>query len=289
MRYLTSIPSSLSRGFRQRVHHACEAAACTGETLTYQDLAETVIGDADRGSADRRFIRLADAALCENMRDDVREGRPLSAVAVRQALSGLPGDEFYTQVWELGRFTGEQDAQGFVSDEWQAYCEHVAPGSQTDESELPVETIISGGQTGADRGALIAARRCSIGTGGWMPRGFRALDGDHPEFALRYGIREHTSRNYPPRTRMNVRSADGTIRIATTFDSPGERLTLRAIRQYDTPLLDIDASSPLSVAMVRDWLRQHGIRTLNVAGNSERTSPGIQQFITDYLSRVLAA
>ena len=31
------------------------------------------------------------------------------------------------------------------------------------------ERVISGGQTGADRAALIAARAAGIPTGGWMP------------------------------------------------------------------------------------------------------------------------
>ena len=32
--------------------------------------------------------------------------------------------------------------------------------------------IISGGQTGADEGGLMAAALLGIPTGGWMPRGF---------------------------------------------------------------------------------------------------------------------
>ena len=40
-----------------------------------------------------------------------------------------------------------------------------------------------------------------------MPRGFRALDGPRPEFAELYGVREHTSDRYPPRTALNVKES----------------------------------------------------------------------------------
>jgi len=43
--------------------------------------------------------------------------------------------------------------------------------------------IISGGQSGADRAGWRAARTFGILSGGWMPRGFLAEDGPHPEFA----------------------------------------------------------------------------------------------------------
>ncbi|HSQ58757.1 MAG TPA: putative molybdenum carrier protein, partial [Gemmata sp.] len=61
---------------------------------------------------------------------------------------------------------------------------------------MRLERVISGGQTGADRGALIAARAAGIATGGFMPRGFLAHDGNHPEFAELYDMRETESSRY---------------------------------------------------------------------------------------------
>lgn len=148
--------------------------------------------------------------------------------------------------------------------------------------------IISGGQTGADRGALIAAKELGLQTGGWMPKGFRAQDGDHPEFEELYGVVEHESPNYQPRTALNVRDSDATIRIATNFESPGERLTLKMIRQYCKPYLDID---PLNEShtpeRLVDWLRKNNVKILNVAGNSERTSSGIEEFTTAFIHESL--
>jgi hypothetical protein len=46
--------------------------------------------------------------------------------------------------------------------------------------------IISGGQTGVDRGALLAAKEMGISTGGWCPPKREAEDGKIPlEFALK--------------------------------------------------------------------------------------------------------
>ena len=46
--------------------------------------------------------------------------------------------------------------------------------------------VISGGQTGADRAGLQAAKSSGIKTGGYMPKGFLALDGNKVEFQYLY-------------------------------------------------------------------------------------------------------
>jgi len=138
--------------------------------------------------------------------------------------------------------------------------------------------VISGGQTGVDLGALLAAEEHGIKTGGWMPLGFMAQDGKHPEYSDRFGIQEHISKRYQPRTALNVKESDGTLRIAVHFSSPGEILTYRMIGQYKKPSIDVDAmvddTLPFQVA---EWIEKHNIETLNVAGNSERTCPGIRE------------
>lgn len=146
--------------------------------------------------------------------------------------------------------------------------------------------VISGGQTGVDRAALDAARVFDIKTGGHMPPGFLALDGFHPEFAKRYGMQEHTRPGYPPRTERNVKDADTTLQIARTFTSPGERLTTRLVKKHKKRHIVIDAANPLSVDEVVKSL--YGCDVLNVAGNSEDTTPGIYDFAFEYLCRVFS-
>ena len=101
------------------------------------------------------------------------------------------------------------------------------------EPQTPrLQKVISGGQTGADRAGLIAAHSMGMKTGGFMPRGFRAEDGNHPEFADKFDIQEHRSAEYPPRTALNVQMSDGTIRFATNWRTRGEQLTLRKIHEF---------------------------------------------------------
>jgi hypothetical protein len=151
---------------------------------------------------------------------------------------------------------------------------------------MQLERVISGGQTGADRAALAAARAAGIGTGGWMPRGFLALDGPRPEFADLYGLREHPSAHYPPRTALNVKEADATLRFATNWAAPGELLTLKMCERYGRPHLDVTPGGAATPAQVADWLTQNNVRVLNVAGNTERASPGIEAAVTAFLAEV---
>ena len=151
---------------------------------------------------------------------------------------------------------------------------------------MVLERVISGGQTGADRAALSAAKAAGIATGGWMPKGFRAHDGPRPEFAELYGVHEHASTRYPPRTALNVKESDATLRFATDWDSPGEVLTQRMCDRYHKPHLDVSPGGTLTPADVANWIVQTGVRVLNVAGNAERTSPGIETFVTAFLSEV---
>jgi hypothetical protein len=151
-----------------------------------------------------------------------------------------------------------------------------------------LQKIISGGQTGADTGGLIAGKQLGLQTGGWMPKGFQRLDGQHPEFKELYGVFEHASKSYVPRTFSNAAESDGTVRFAADFSSPGELCTLRAIQQYKKPYYDVNVFGRLDHEAFFTWLEEHQIKVLNVAGNAERRSPGICQFVVKYLVTALA-
>ena len=146
--------------------------------------------------------------------------------------------------------------------------------------------IISGGQTGVDQAALEAARRIGLLTGGWMPKGWRTTDGPCSEVGRKYGLLEHESQEYPPRTEQNVIWGDATLRLARVWTSPGERLTLRMAVKHAKRSLAVDLADPLPQADVANWIIATGAKVLNVAGNSERTSPGIGAEALAYLQKV---
>jgi hypothetical protein len=153
-----------------------------------------------------------------------------------------------------------------------------------------LERVISGFQTGADIAAIKAAKECGIPTSGWMPRGFLTETGPRPEYAQLYGAREHKSSTYPPRTYANVFDADATVWFGS-LDTLGYRCTKTAIEQkFITKQLDRmfwcrvtedDRPSDLT-----DWIRRHGVRTLNCAGSRESKSPGIERWVYEFLCEV---
>ncbi len=151
-----------------------------------------------------------------------------------------------------------------------------------------IKKVVSGGQTGADIAGLIAAKQLGIPTGGTIPKGFRTLAGPRPEYKELYGLTEHASWAYPPRTECNVRDSDGTICFATVWNSPGEILTKKLIDKHKKPHFKVDPANPPSIRETKLWIMQNDIQILNVAGNSERTSPGIQERVRDYLFNVLS-
>lgn len=129
--------------------------------------------------------------------------------------------------------------------------------------------IKSGGQTGADQAGLEAAKQCGIMTGGWMPRGALTELGPTPELLERYGLKEHPSPQYRPRTRLNVKETDGTVWFGKT-GSPGYKCTKRACEDYKKPFWWIDDAKRL-----QKFIEEFRIRALNVAGNRESSNPGI--------------
>ena len=150
--------------------------------------------------------------------------------------------------------------------------------------------VISGGQTGADIGGVLAARLHGIKTGGWMPYGWETLNGPRPEYAELFNMVEHRDPGYKPRTWENVYDSDGTIRLAKDFCSAGERYTLNGIKKYDKPYIDVEIKEPIiypeDVKHVAEWIVRCDIRVLNVAGNSHRTWAGMQTYTTRFLSYV---
>lgn len=115
-----------------------------------------------------------------------------------------------------------------------------------------------------------------------MPKGYRTTLGPlSPELVEEYGLQETESESYPPRTKKNVQTADGTIQFAYNWNSPGERLTTRLVKEAQQPNYQVTLSLSLhecrvvdvysdhrgEVGRVADWVRENNIDILNVAGN----------------------
>ena len=91
------------------------------------------------------------------------------------------------------------------------------------------QKIISGGQTGVDRGALDACIENSFLCGGWCPKGRLAEDGIIDK---KYPLLEVKSTMYRVRTEMNVIKSDATLIIMNGILQGGTLFTLQRANEH---------------------------------------------------------
>jgi hypothetical protein len=148
-----------------------------------------------------------------------------------------------------------------------------------------LQKVISGGQTGADQGGLLAAWRKNIKTGGTAPEGWATTAGPNPLLQCLGLVAQGTLKT---RTEWNIKDSDGTVILTERFSSPGSVLTRNLCIKHSKPLLDIDIKltslehtfDPLRGAertalnqageRLYQWIQENQITVLNVAGNRER-------------------
>lgn len=150
---------------------------------------------------------------------------------------------------------------------------------------MNLRRIISGGQTGVDRGGLDAAMSSGLEHGGTCPAGRRAEDGS---ISPKYVMEEHSSYGYPPRTAKNVADADGTLILTLgKHVTAGTRLTAHLAQASCKPWLAVNMESPQAVDKAVDFVRDLDIEVLNVAGPRETKFRGIQRTTAAYLRTVI--
>lgn len=154
------------------------------------------------------------------------------------------------------------------------------------DSSLPLEKIVSGGQTGADRAGLDWAIDNGVPHGGWCPQGRRAEDGP---ITSRYKLTETAESRYHIRTRLNVEDSDGTVIFSLEAElSKGSALTMEFSRNLAKPGLHISRAATKDPAMaLRRFLLENGVHVLNIAGPRASTEPGIAEFVRQVLDDAL--
>ena len=153
-----------------------------------------------------------------------------------------------------------------------------------------IKKIISGGQTGADRAGLDIAIVLNIPHGGWIPKGRKTEDGP---LSPKYHLKETSSAKYPPRTERNILDSDGTLIIAygPLKKRGGTALTYRlAVDKHYKPCKYIDLNQTtigLAARVVANWIKEHSIEVLNVAGPRGSREPNIYEDVCDLLELVV--
>ncbi len=112
---------------------------------------------------------------------------------------------------------------------------------------MTLKKIVSGGQTGVDRGALDAALDAGFPCGGLAPEGRIAEDGPISD---RYPLIELAGSGYEKRTLANVLDSDGTAILYFGALAGGTLLTMEYCVKHDKPceLLNAERLSPEEAA-----------------------------------------
>jgi len=149
--------------------------------------------------------------------------------------------------------------------------------------------IISGGQTGVDQAALRAAQKSGLACGGWCPPERLCDSGIIPSnFRLQETLEERSAAapDIPRslRTEWNVRDSDATLILQPSeIQDPGTEWTTRCAARYGRLAFTCDPFDPQVLTKVVAWLDGLAVHTLNIAGPSERTFPGIGSRTYDVL------
>ena len=132
--------------------------------------------------------------------------------------------------------------------------------------QITCQRIISGGQTGVDRGVLDACLANKFPCGGWCPKGSLAEDG---KIDPKYPLTETQDRNYDTRTLKNVQDSTDTLIIARENLSGGTLLTYQTASEQNKPIFIVSpdmAELNKTVSEIVYWITENKIDILNVAG-----------------------
>ncbi|MCA1622671.1 MAG: putative molybdenum carrier protein [Acidobacteria bacterium] len=139
-----------------------------------------------------------------------------------------------------------------------------------------IPTVVSGGQTGADRAAFDFALENNFEIAGWIPKNRLAEDGRIPE---KYkNLCETGTENSAERTEINVRDSDATLILSHGELTGGSHLTKQFAEKYQKPFLHIDflaLSFDEAVKRTKEWLILIDCKKLNVAGSRSSEDPKI--------------
>jgi len=165
--------------------------------------------------------------------------------------------------------------------------------------EIKIAKIVSGGQTGGDRGGLNAAIELKLPHGGWCPKGRIAEDDTVPD---QYKLTECGAKAYIKRTELNVKDSDATLIFTPGKPTGGSKKTAQFAKKHDKPCLVIDSLNEESatVAEIITWLQnlqnshkensiKMGACTLNVAGSRGSKSPKLQEYVKNVMISVINA
>ena len=161
-----------------------------------------------------------------------------------------------------------------------------------------IAVLRSGGQSGADRGAMDTARRMGVPLAGWCPAGGWAEDYPDPPgvLALYPEMAETPSSDVLQRTEWNIRDSTCCIVLNTSESavSPGTEAGFAFNEKYGIPSFGIALDGPDTIdeqaERACEWLRGFHDDAIVLAFGGPRASeyPGIYDIASRVVERILA-
>jgi len=153
-------------------------------------------------------------------------------------------------------------------------------------------TVISGGQTGADRAALEAAIATATPYGGWCPKGGWAEDLPQPPglLVLYPNLRETPSSEPDQRTDWNVRDSAALLVLVGQGGlavSKGSQRAVRYAERLGRPAAIVDVTEPDAARQALVFLKPFRGDQICIAGPRESEVPGLQAKARSMLEFVL--
>jgi hypothetical protein len=152
---------------------------------------------------------------------------------------------------------------------------------------MMVVEIKSGGQTGADLAGLLCAEILGIKTTGVCPKGGKTEKGDQPLLFTRFGLTEHHSRSYLPRTEINARDSDATIILSPNRSSSGTKKTIEYCLKHDKQYIVLSELNSVDAELLLAFLIHNKPKIINIAGNRESVAKGLTRKGRDFLVKTL--
>jgi hypothetical protein len=159
--------------------------------------------------------------------------------------------------------------------------------------------LLSGGQSGVDRGVLDVGLARGVDYGGWCPKGGWAEDFPEPPGLLtKYPRLKETPLADPAqRTEWNVRDADACLIVVDAGGvavSPGTALASELAQRYGKPLFVADLREPDIIERAAHWLCAQRATfgagfVLAIGGPRESEAPGIYSRATRFIGALIDA
>ena len=146
-----------------------------------------------------------------------------------------------------------------------------------------IKKIISGGQVGADQGALDVSIKYGIPHGGWIQKGHKTQSGILPP---KYHLQEMSTASFKDRIEQNVIDSHGSVIITHGPLTGGADYCLKMAQKHDRPCLHIDLNTLLeftAASRLNAWIKENDIEVLNVTGSRTSEDASIYKATMDII------